>query len=77
MITIDDVCLIEATAIIVMATALSMSIAVSDKHTPAEAKQAFHDNDSRLLTACDGITAAAYLYGNVSCGFLDDLVIEI
>ncbi|MCB2427124.1 GNAT family N-acetyltransferase [Methylophaga pinxianii] len=69
MITIDDVCHGDATAVFEMASSLSMSFAVSGKHTLADLKQVLSDNSSILLIARDGKTAAGYLYGNVNYAF--------
>lgn len=69
MITIDDVFLGDATAIFEIASSLSMSFAVSGKHTLADLKQVLSDNSSILLIARDGKTAAGYLYGNVNYAF--------
>lgn len=69
MIKIDDVFLGDATAVFEMASLLSMSFAVTGKHTLADLKQVLSDNSSILLIARDGKTAAGYLYGNVNYAF--------
>lgn len=69
MITIDDVCVGDATAIFEMASSLSMSFAMSGKHALADIKQVLNNNSSILLIARDGKTTSGYLYGNVNYAF--------